>query len=342
MTVRLTFRAIRFAPALAIAALALSPALPAAAAELEHTSLALPTITLGFLSRWVADDEGLWTKEGLEVKVQVIQGIGSTNAVISGSIDFAYASGPTITRATARGQHLVALATQSHESGEYIILRKSIAEAAHFDPSAPLKERGKILKGHRFAVGGAGAIPDVVLRVVARDAGVPVNDVTISPLPPNEAIAAFKRGAVDGFVSGPPFAQIPLVDGTGVIVSDPTKGEPKEYSPVSSGLVLTRADFCPAHRSICEKFMRGVVAALAFMRDHRTETLAIMKKHFGNYSDAVLEASYESMRAIQPNPPITTAQELENGDRLDFAAGFLKESDLLKDYNAIIDNQYVK
>jgi ABC-type nitrate/sulfonate/bicarbonate transport system substrate-binding protein len=181
-----------------------------------------------------------------------------------------------------------------------------------------------------------------VLKVIAREAGVPLDDVTVSPLPPNEAIAAFARGAVDGFVSGPPFAQIALVDGTGVAVSDLTKGEPKEYSPVSSGLVLTRADFCGTHRSICVKFIHGIVAALAFIRDHRAETLAIMKKHFGKYSDAVLEASYDSMRAIQPNPPVTTAKELENGDRLDIAAGFLKESELLKDYAAIIDNQFVK
>ena len=341
MTLSMRFRAQKLALALIAAALALGAARPAAAA-MENTSLALPTITLGFLSRWVAEDEGLWKKEDLDVKVQIIQGIGSTNAVIAGSIDFAYASGPTITRATARGQHLVALATQSDQSGEYIIIRKSIADAAGFNPNAPLKERGKILAGHSFAVGGAGAIPDVILKVVAQEAGVARNDVTTAPLPPNEAIAAFKRGAVDGFVSGPPFAQIALVDGSGVIVSDPTKGEPREYSPVSSGLVLTRADFCAAHRSICVKFMRGVVAALAFIRDHRAETLAVMKKHFGAYSDQVLEASYDSMRAIQPNPPVTTATELENGDRLDIAAGFLKESELLKDYAAIIDNQFVK
>ncbi len=335
------FHSRSLAPALLAAALALGGVSPALA-ETEHTSLALPTLTLGFLSRWVAEDEGLWKKQDLDVTVQIIQGIGSTNAVISGSIDFAYASGPTITRATARGQRLVALATQSDQSGEYIVIRKSIAEAAGFNPNAPLKERGKILAGHSFAVGGAGAIPDVVLKVVARDAGVQRDDVTTSPLLPNEAIAAFKRGAVDGFVSGPPFAQIALVDGSGVAVSDPTKGEPREYSPVSSGLVLARADFCPAHRSICVKFMRGVVAALGFMREHRAETLAVMKKHFGNYSDAVLEVSYESMRAIQPNPPVTTAQELENGDRLDIAAGFLKEADMLKDYSAIIDNEFVK
>lgn len=332
------------AAACGLGALALGTLAPGAAAAdpVEHTSLALPAITLGFLSRWVADDEGLWKKQGLDVTVQVIQGIGSTNAVIAGSIDFAYASGPTITRANARGQHLVALATQSSESGEYIVIRKSIAEAAHFDPNAPLAERGKILKGHSFAVGGAGAIPDVILKVVAKEAGVPRDDVVTAPQAPSSMIAAFDRGAVDGFVSGAPFAQIALVGGTGVAVSDPTKGEPKDYSPVSSGLVLTRADFCPTHRSICVKFMRGVVQALDFIREHRSETLAIMKKHFGNYSDQVLAASYEALRAIQPNPPITTAQELENGDRLDIAAGFMKESDLLPDYNAIIDNEFVK
>jgi ABC-type nitrate/sulfonate/bicarbonate transport system substrate-binding protein len=144
---------------MAIALMALSAGTARAAdnAAMEHATLSLPAINLGFLSRFVADDEGLWKKEGIDVTVQVIQGVGSTNAVIAGSIDFAYASAATITRAKARGQNLVALATQSQESGETIVIRKSIADAAHFDPKASLKERGKILQGHSFAIGGAGA-----------------------------------------------------------------------------------------------------------------------------------------------------------------------------------------
>lgn len=290
----------------------------------------------------MADDEGFWKSDGLDVSVLTIQGVGATNAVIAGSIDFAYASGPTITRATARGQHLTALATQSDQSAEYVLIRKSIAEAAHFDPTAPLAERGKILAGHSFAVGGTGAIPDVVLKAVARDAGAPAADVTTVPLTPDAGLAAFERNAIDGIVSGPPFSQILLVEGSGVAVSNPTKGEPKEFSPVSSELVLARADFCPTHRSICTKFVHGIVRALAFMRTHRTETLAIMKKHFSAFDDKVLEASYDALMAMQPPMPITTPKELENGDRLDVAAGFLKELDLLPDYAAIIDNEYVK
>ena len=328
--------------AVALVALGAGTARAADDAAMEHATLALPAINLGFLSRFVAEDEGLWKKEGIDVKVQVIQGVGSTNAVIAGSIDFAYASAATITRATARGQHLVALATQSQESGETIVIRKSVADAAHFDPTASLKERGKILEGHSFAIGGAGAIPDVVLKVVAQEAGVPVNSVTVAPMSPDAQVAAFDRGAVDGFVSGPPFTQIATVAGAAVIVSDTTKGEPKDYSPVSSGLVLARADFCLAHKAICTKFMHGVVAALAFIKTRKTETLAIMKKHFSAFDDKVLAASYDDEVAIQPAKPITTPQELENGDRLNVAAGFLKKEDLLPEYASIIDNEFVQ
>jgi ABC-type nitrate/sulfonate/bicarbonate transport system substrate-binding protein len=309
---------------------------------MEHATLALPAINLGFLSRFVAEDEGLWKKEGIDVTVQVIQGVGSTNAVIAGSIDFGFASAATITRATARGQHLVALATQSQESGETIVIRKSIADAAHFNPNASLKERGKILQGHSFAIGGAGAIPDVVLKVVAQEAGVPINSVTVAPMSPDAQVAAFDRGAVDGFVSGPPFTQIATVSGAAVVVSDTTKHEPKEYSPVSSGLVLARADFCPAHRSICMKFMHGIVDALTFIKTHKTETLAIMKNHFSAFDEKVLAASYDDEVAIQPAKPITTPKELENGDRLNVAAGFLKKEDMLPDYASIIDNEFVQ
>ncbi len=330
--------------AIALLAVAAGTAQAAESSPMEHATLALPAINLGFLSRFVADDEGIWKKEGIDVTVQVIQGVGSTNAVIAGSIDFAFASAATITRATARGQHLVALATQSHESGETIVIRKSIADAAHFNPNAPLKERGKILQGHSFAVGGAGAIPDVVLKVVAQEAGVPLNSVTVAPMSPNAQVAAFDSGAVDGFVSGPPFTQIATVAGKAVIVSDTTKGEPKDYSPVSSGLILARTDFCPAHRSICTKFMHGVVAALTFIKTHRTETLAIMKKHFSAFDDKVLAAAYDDEVIIQPPKPITTPEELENGDRLNVAAGFLKKEDMLskEQYASIIDNQFVK
>ncbi len=319
-----------------------SPAVAAEPTTPEQAMLALPAINLAFIDSYIAEDQGFWKAAGLEVKTRIVTGIGATNAVISGSVDFAFASGPTLTRANAKGQKLVALATTIDQSDESIIIRKDIAEAAHFDPAAPLALRAKVLKGLTIATAGAGAIPDVVLKVVAKEAGLAPEDITTTPMQPPEFIAAFKLKSIGGFVSGPPFAEIALLDGSGVMVSDTTKGEPTQYSPVASALLLTRADFCPAHRSICAKLVHGVAEASRFARDHPEETLAVMKRHFGTYGDKVLQASYAALRPMMPVPPITTPQELENADRLDIASGFLKPGDKLADYAALIDNEFAK
>jgi ABC-type nitrate/sulfonate/bicarbonate transport system substrate-binding protein len=271
-----------------------------------------------------------------------IAGIGSMNAVIAGSVDFSMSSGPSITRAWAKGQHLVALATAINESDEDIVIRKDITDAAHFDPNAPLKERGKLLKGLTIAVGGIGAIPDVVLKVVQIEAGLSRESVTATPMQPPEYMAAFQRKAIDGFVSGPPFIQQAVVAGTGVVISDSAKHEPVDYSPQSAGLLLTRGDFCAGHRSICEKMVHGIVDAAKFLHEHRTESIAVAKKHFATYSDEVLAQSIDMLTAMTPSPPLTTPQMLENGDRINIAAGFLKDSDKLSDYAPLIDNQFTK
>ena len=202
--------------------------------------------------------------------------------------------------------------------------------------------RGKILKGRTFAVGGAAAIPDIVLKAVARAAGMAPDEVTVTPMQPPEFMAAFQRKAIDGFSNSPPYIQQVVLDGTGVIVTDTTKGEPTEFSPVSAALLLARADYCTAHASICTKMVHGVVEALHLIRTDRQTALKVMKAHFGTYNDQVLAAAYDMLKEITPDPPVTSPKELENGDNLNVAAGFMKAEEKLPRYDTIIDNQFVK
>lgn len=311
-------------------------------AEQEHAVLAIPGQNLLFLVQYLAADRHLWSDQGLDVEVRYITGIGSMNSVISGSADFSMSSGPSITRANSRGQKLTALATAIDQSGQDIVIRKEIAEAAHFDPAAPLSVRGKILKGHSFAVGGVAAIPDIVLKVVGEEAGIAPADVQVTPMQPPEFLAAFERKAIDGFANGPPTPQQVVLGGTGVIVTDSAKGEPQNYSPVSAALLLARTDFCPAHKSVCTKMVHGVVEAIKTIRTDRAASLAVMKAHFGTYDDKVLAASYDMVRSITPDLPLTTPKELENSDDMNVAAGFLKKEEKLPRYDTIIDNEFVK
>ena len=316
--------------------------LAASAVRAEDATLAIPGQNVLFLSRYIAEDQHLWSKQGLNVKILNIIGIGSMNAVIAGSADFSMGSGPTITRAWAKGQKVSALLTAISQSGQSIVIRKDIADAAHFNPNAPITERGKILKGRTIAIGGVGAVPDVVLKVIAKDAGVAPQDVIAPPMQPPEFMAAFAAKKIDGFSNSPPFVEQVVSDGTGVLVSDSRKGEPTEFSPVSAALLLTRGDFCAGHRSICEKMVHGIVEAAKFLHEHRAESIAVAKKHFDTYSDEVLAQSIDMLTAMTPSPPLTTPQMLENGDRINIAAGFLKDSDKLSDYKPLIDNQFTK
>ncbi len=336
----ISHRCLRFAlPALAAVSVV---ALAAPIARAEDTILAIPGQNVLFLSRYIADDQHLWSKEGLNVKILDIIGIGSMNAVIAGSADFSMGSGPTVTRAWAKGQKVSALLTAISQSGQSIVIRKDIADAAHFDPNAPIAERGKVLKGRTIAIGGVGAIPDVVLKVIAKDAGVAPGDVIAPPMQPPEFMAAFAAKKIDGFSNSPPFVEQVVGDGTGVLVSDSSKGEPKEVSPVSAALLLTRGDFCAGHKTICEKMVHGIYEATQIIRNDPQTSHAVMKAHFGTYSEKTLQAAYETVKAMTPEHPTTTPKELENGDNMNAAAGFLKPEDKLPDYKPLIDNSYVK
>ena len=312
-------------------------------ARAEDTTLAIPAHTLLFLTQYIAEDQHLWEKQGLTTKVIYITGIGATNAVIAGSADFSMASGPTVTRANGKGQKLVALLTAINKSGQSVVIRKEVADAAHFDPKATLAERAKVLKGKKIAVSAVGAIPDAVLRIVAKDGGLGSDDLVVPPMQPPEFMAAMASKSIDGFSNSAPFPEQLIAAGTGVLVSDSRLGEPTEFDPVPSSLLLARGDFCTKHQSTCEKMVHGLYQATQIIRNDPQASLAVVKAHFGTaYGDKVLQAAYETVKAMTPDKPVTTAQMLENGDNMNVAAGFMKPAEKLSDYKPLIDNAYVK
>jgi len=313
-----------------------------AAAQQPQVSFSLPGINIAFLAFYMAEDLRLWADDGLGVKTLMIQGAGSTNALIAGSVEFAVSSGSSITRAWAHGQKLHALATAINQSLEWVIIRKEIADGAHFDPSAPLAERAKILRGKKIAIGGVASLPDAVLKAVAVEAGIPPNDIIAAPMQPPEILAAFRSRQIDGFSNSMPYVQQVLLDGTGVVVSDSVKGEPKRFSPIAASMVMARANYCGDRARICATMIHGIVRAIEIIEKEPARAMAVMKARFPNYDDKVLEASYEALKAVTANPPLTTIAELENGDRMNAAVGFLKPEEKLSDYAPLIDNSFVK
>ena len=323
-------------------ALALFGTVSPSRAEDEHALIALPADVMQFLGIYAAQDLGFWKSQGLEVKTQLITGIGSFNAVIAGSADFSVSSAASLTRAAAKGQRMLAIANMIDKPVWVIVVSKEIADAAHFDPKAPLAQRAKILAGKKMSVDGINSVIHGYLKVIARAGGVDPESMTIAPLAPSETLAAFSRHAIDGFINGPPWPQIVLQQGTAVAVASPLTGDPDWIAPNGSGVIVTRPRFCAEHRSVCVKMGKGLAEGARFIHDKQPEALALLTKHFDKTDPAVVERAFQAVVTGTPVPPTMTAAVLKNSEHLNVEAGLEAPSEQLSSYDGLFTDEFVK
>ncbi|HUK61375.1 MAG TPA: ABC transporter substrate-binding protein [Stellaceae bacterium] len=315
---------------------------PARADAPEHAVLAIPADAILFMAHYVALDLGFFKDAGVDLDSRLIVGMGSMNAVIAGSAEFSYSSGGSLTRAAARGQRLLAIANMNDRHGQQIVLRKELAEAAHFDPNAPLSVRAQVLKGRNIAVDGMGTVVHSFVRVVAKAGGYDPESITVSPMQPADTLAAMDRHAIDGFASAPPWIQTVVANGTAVIVADGIKGDPQELVPIGSVMLVTRPQLCVERKSLCEKMGHVMARAATFVHEHKAETIAVLKKRFPNISDPVLAASYEAVVSMTPTPPVVEADELAHAELMNVEAGFMKPEEKVGHYDGLFTAEYVK
>jgi len=304
--------------------------------------MALPADVMQFLGIYAAQDLGFWKREGLEVKTVFIAGVGSFNAVVSGSADFSVSSAAALTRAAAHGQRMLAIANMIDKPVWSIVVSKAITDAADFDPKEPLAERAKLMRGKKMGVDAVNSVVHAYLRIIAKAGGLDPDSILVAPLAPPDTTAAFMRGALDGFVGGPPWPQEVLENGSAVQIASPMTGDPDWIAPNGSGVIVTRPQFCAEQRSICVKMGRGLSAGARFIHEQPEQALALLKQHFSRFAPAVVERSFQAVVIGTPVPPTMTAKVLANSERLNIDAGLMAPSDRLKSYDGLFTDEFLR
>lgn len=318
-------------------------AMPAFAQAPEHTIVSLPAENFGFLPFYVAQDQLIFEQQGLEVQKVVLSGVATTNGVISGAADFGFSNGASLTRAAARGQKLLGIAIMSDKPVWAILMSKKLTDETHFDPDAPLAERAKVFQHvHTFAIDSVNSVGHALVRVIEKIGGVDPESIPVTPLGAPEAVAAFSRGAIDGWVSNPPWSEQILAMGTAVIVANSLTGDPPWMTPFGSGLVITRPQLCAEHRSICAKMGHSLKLAMAFVHQHPQDALAVLRQHFPQIDPAVLEKSFAVIEKSMPQTPDIVEAAVSNSDRLNIEAGFMEPDEKLASYSDLFTNDYVR
>jgi NitT/TauT family transport system substrate-binding protein len=307
----------------------------------DQALMALPAEGMQFLAYYVAEDLGFFKDQNIAVKKVVLAGVGSFNAVISGSAEFSFSSGSSLTRAAAKGQRMLAIAQMNIRPSWDIVIGKDLAEAAHFDPKASLATRAKVLQGRTMGTQGINALDHAYLRIVTKMGGDPEN-MTVSAMAPPDTLAAFARKAIDGFVSAPPWAQQVEDDGTGVAVAMGPNGEPDWLVPIGSSLLITRPQLCTEHRSLCVKMGHAMALAAKAVQERKPDVIAVLQKRFDKVKDTVVARSFEALAKTMPAVPTVNPKSLKIADEINVEAGFMKADDLLKSYDGLSTDEFVK
>lgn len=311
---------------------------PTQAAAMEHTSVSLPATTVTFLPVYVAKDMGMWKKLGLDVTVHNITGMGTTNAMLAGSVDFAVQSGASLIRGNIHGRHMEGIALMASGVDFAIVGSPSLLKG--LPANASVKERIARLKGKKVSVDSPNTVVDIVLRYfAAKDNLNAKTDMTEVYMQPTEAIAALKSGAIQAAVLNYPWIETALRLGNVMVASGAT--DVPELLPTVATTTTTRKGFCKSHESICVKLAEGYVEAHKFIHEHPQQALEVAMKRMPGANKADLENSLKELVKTTPLVPKYEEANFFHVQQFMIFGGILKKDEAQKNFDSMFTNKYV-
>jgi NitT/TauT family transport system substrate-binding protein len=304
--------------------------------------MALPSSTLTFSAPFLAEDAGLYKKEGLNVSDRMLVGVEAVNAVIAGSADFTIGTGPVFLRAAAHGQRLLAVANLIDHPMVEMVMRKDVYAEMKVTDAMTLAERGRLLKGRTIAIQGVGSIIHAWERLVAARGGLdPENDVRIAPMEPSAMLGALQTKAVDGFTTSMPFTTEAVFNGSAMMFASAPRGDAPDLIPFPYDLVQTKPATCEANREKCARLVRALAAANHMIHDDPDKALEILRGRFKQMNQALLTEAWKTVSKAHTTDLRITPELLAQGDKVSIEAKLLDPKDKVQSYDGLYTDQYI-
>lgn len=335
-------RPIRLAATALAVTVGLHPMVGRAQHEID-VIFAIPAVTLTFTSHFVAEDAGFFKKEGLNVSTRKLVGVASANAVLAGSADFTFGTGPVFLRAASKGQRFFAIANMIDRPLVELVLRKDVAEAAGITDKTPPVERAKALKGKTIAIQGVGSIVHAWQRYVANRGGLDVEkDVRIAPMNPPAMFPALQNKSVDGYATSMPFTTQAIQKGAAIMLASSTFDAP-ELLPFAYGLIYTRPEVCKKKREMCARMARAYAGAAKMIQEKPDEVFnAILKKRFSKMDQKLLAAAWKVVQKAHAKDIRVTLEQLKHSQKVSLDAKLLDPKDALKSFDGLFTDEFLQ
>jgi NitT/TauT family transport system substrate-binding protein len=249
------------------AILALMLTTSAGAQELKKIKM-LYTLVGGFGSAYLAQEQGFFKKQGIDVEFVPTNSSGNNPpALVSGSVEIAGPTMPTLLQANDAGLDIVVFAGGAVYplTGDVLVAR----------PGSGI-EKPADLKGKTVGVPGLGALLHFMLVRNLKQNGVDPGSVKYVEVGFAQAADALKSGTIDAYPSQAPFTSRILQSGAGVEVANWLKSTPDGTLTV---VYSTLRKWGMENKETVQKLRVAMREANEFAKTHVDELNAAIAKY---------------------------------------------------------------
>jgi len=246
----------------------------------------------------VAEDSGIFNKNGLDAKLVFIEG-GSrgAQALLAGEVPFVVADGSSAVTSRLAGADTVIILGLVNTFPYTLISAPEIKDVAQ-------------LRGKKVAISRFGSATDVATRVALRKVGLNADrDVTVLQIgAQNARFAALKAGSVDAAVITPPFTLTARKLGFHSLLNMVDLN-----LPTSQSAVLTTDSVIRRKPELTLKVVKSFVDAIHFYRTQKKDSIKILRNFLRYTSDEEVEEAYnEAGLKLVPVKPYPSLEGLES------------------------------
>jgi NitT/TauT family transport system substrate-binding protein len=296
-----------------------------AAAKVDHITVGYSSFSGAYVPLWIAVEEQLGKKYGLELKAIYAGRVRPQQLLASGEVPFVIATGTG-----AMTSHILGVKDQ-------VIILTFINKVNSGLYTRPNIKSVEDLKGKTIATGRPGAFGDTMVRYVLRAKLGLVPDRDVKLLPVGEAALAFpalERGIVEAASLTMPMNLIASKMGYRELIDYDKAGVVYPYNTVTT-LRQTPGKI----PEVTEKLLKTMIEGIHFFKTHKDRSLAVMKKYMRGAGDDILEETYQHTRASVEEVPTPSLEVTKAAlDILSHQYPQAKETDA----NLIIDTSVMR
>ncbi len=282
------------------------------AAPLTNITIALPVAEPVQSPVYLAQQEGYFKKQGLNVKIVVLAGDVIVNsALVSNSVQFTSVNAVSLLTAVSKGIPLQ-MACMEYNGPEWAMaVTNQLATSAHLSSSSTPQQVLSALKGDKVAVvGGAAAAPGIMLNGLLQHYGIPKSALTIFAVNSSAAlVTALQHNEVQAIFDTQPIPASAQQDGAGKVVFDTT--EISSLAAVPWEGILGAKSYLSANPTIVKGVCKAIAQADNYLISNPSGATSALQSTFSKLSPSLLKSAITSYKWA--NSAQMTSSQWTNG-----------------------------